>query len=82
MEQSIIEHVEFSQDKAEDVELTGILSMEKNVLQVDDIIWDRSLYTKEENAVIVLVTLRPSIYERLFAACEEEMEERIIENYI
>ncbi len=78
----ITEYIEFSQDKGEDVLLVGILSVEKKILQLDDIFWEYTKYTAEENKIIESVTMQDRIAERFFAACKEEMDERIIENYI
>ncbi len=68
----ITEYIEFSQDKGDEVLLVGILSIRKRTLQLEDVFWDYTLYTTEQNAIIGVVADKNRTAERFFAACKEE----------
>lgn len=83
MEVQIIEHIEFSEDKCEDVVFIGIVIKTRNDgTFIEDVQWDKTLFTKEENNLIASKAFASKMYDRFFKAFESEMNERLIECYI
>lgn len=83
MEVTISLHIELDEDRELDVAMIGeIISSRQDGTFIEDISWDRTMYTQEENEAIEMVAFKSGIYDKLFAAYDREMEERKIESLI
>ena len=82
MEITILEHVEFSDSKAEDVTLiANVCHYPQDCTFLEGIDWDKDQYSASENNIISEVANRQSIIDRIFDKYNEQVQERLIENY-
>lgn len=80
---TIMENIDFSQDKSADVEIHAeVRKHRQDRERTCDISWDESNYSDDENDRIATVAHMDYIYHRFFKMYDEEMKERLIESNI